>query len=414
MNMSEAVLIGFSSLGKTKLRTFLTMLGIIIGIAGVVGIVSVGGGAKRLVLYEFERIGGSNMLWVYRLDRIRQPDGKYVPNRFPDFLEYEDALLIQATCPNVVNVSAELPDIPITVEYNGKSMQTKGIGVAPEYQAGHRWTVQSGRFIAKRDVEDASLVCVIGSEIWQELCDGGDVIGAQIRVNRMRFTVIGIMEEKGDTMATQGWDRWMLFPITTVQRRMFGFPYVGVIFVQATSFETVDKALEEVRRVLKWRHKNADIAFKYETAKDALKEVGKVTLIIKGLLGGVASIALIVGGIGIMNIMLVSVVERTWEIGLRKAVGAKRRDILLQFLIESAVLSISGGLIGILVGVFFGIGVAKLVSIFVFKGVDYPSVVSLRAIAAAFFTSAFIGFFFGLYPANRAAKLTPTEALRRR
>jgi len=414
MNISEAILIGFSSLRKNRLRTFLTMLGIIIGIAGVVGIVSVGSGAKKLVLYEFERIGGSNMLWVYRRDRIRQPDGKYVPNRLPDFLEYEDARLIQATCPHVINVSPELTDIPITVEYHGESMRTKGVGVTPAYQPGHRWTAQLGRFITERDVEDTSMVCVIGYKLWEELCRGGDVMGAQIRINGKRFTIVGVMEEKGDTMATQGWDKWVLMPITTVQKRMFGFPYVGVMFIQAESFETVEKALEEVRRVLKWRHKNADVAFKYETAKDALKEVGKVTLIIKGLLGGIASIALIVGGIGVMNIMLVSVVERTWEIGLRKAVGAKRRDILLQFLIESAVLSISGGMIGILAGALFGVGTAKFVSIFVFKGSDYPSVLSIRAVAAAFLTSAFIGLFFGLYPANRAAKLDPTEALRRR
>jgi putative ABC transport system permease protein len=277
---------------------------------------------------------------------------------------------------------------------------------------GRRWTIQTGRFLTKRDIEEASQVCVIGSKIWEELCKRADVLGNQIRINRMRFTVVGIMEEKGDTMATQGWDRNVFMPITTMHHRIRGEDRVSQLLVQATSYETVDKALEETKRAMKWRHPNADVAFRYWTAKEALDEVGQVTLIIKALLGGVASIALIVGGIGIMNIMLVSVVERTWEIGLRKAVGAKRRDILFQFLIESAVLSIAGGLMGIVGGIMFGVGVAKLVSIFVFKGVNYPSAISLTAMGVAFLTSALIGLFFGLYPANRASKLTPTEALR--
>lgn len=413
MNLSEAVLTGLSSLRKNKLRTSLTMLGIVIGIAGVVGTVSVGGGAKRLVLQEFERVGGSNMLWVYRPNRVRLPTGQEIPNRFPDFLEYEDALLIEATAPHVKNVSPELPDIPVLVEYNGRSTKVRCSGVTPSYQEGHRWTVQRGRFISKEDVEEAVPVCVIGSKLWEDLCDGAEVVGTSIRINGMRFTIVGVMEEKGESLATRGWDESVLIPLTTVQKRIFGLPFVGVIFVQATSFETVEEALEEVRRVLKLRHENADLAFRYETAKDALRQIDRVTLIIKGLLGGVASIALIVGGIGIMNIMLVSVVERTWEIGLRKAVGAKRRDILLQFLIESAVLSVSGGVLGILIGLLLGFGGAKLISVFLVKGVGYPISASLRSMAVAFLTSFLIGLVFGLYPASRAAKLDPTEALRR-
>jgi putative ABC transport system permease protein len=176
----------------------------------------------------------------------------------------------------------------------------------------------------------------------------------------------------------------------------------------------VDEAEGEVMRVLNWRHRDADTVFEIWTAKKEMDSVGKVSNIIKGLLGGVASIALVVGGIGIMNIMLVSVTERTWEIGLRKAVGAKRRDVLLQFLIESAVISVAGGIVGILIGVFFGIGAAKLFSTFVAKGTDWPSVVSLQSVIVASSVSFIIGIIFGLYPANRAAKLMPTEALRQK
>jgi putative ABC transport system permease protein len=189
---------------------------------------------------------------------------------------------------------------------------------------------------------------------------------------------------------------------------------VGTIQVQAKSFDMVDQALKEMKQVLAWRHKESDIAFDYWTAKKEIKNVEKVSLIIKGLLGGVASIALIVGGIGVMNIMLVSVTERTWEIGLRKAVGAKRRDILFQFLIESAVISVAGGIVGILIGVFVGIGGAKLFSTFVAKGTNWPSVVSIQSVIVASSVSFIIGVVFGLYPANRAAKLMPTEALRQK
>ena len=413
MNITEGLLVGLSGLRKNKMRSLLTMLGIIIGISGVVGVVSIGSGAKTLVLGELERIGASDTIAVWRRDRVRK-DGRWQKIRSTDYLEIEDASAIENNCPSVESVLPDLSGLSVRLKYRDRDKDSKADGTLPIYQISKRWFVRDGRFISQEDVDLVAKVCVIGSKVWEDMCDKrNNVVGDEIRVNDMRFTIIGIMEEKGDNMATQGWDDRIIIPLTTAQRRLMNMgDRVGSLIVQAKSFEMVEKAEKEIMRVLSWRHKDAKMVFESWTAKQAVKDVEKVSGIIKGLLGGVASIALVVGGIGIMNIMLVSVTERTWEIGLRKAVGAKRRDVLFQFLIESAVISVSGGIIGILIGVFVGIGGAKLFSTFVAKGTDWPSVVSIQSIIIASSVSFIIGIVFGLYPANRAAKLMPTEALR--
>ena len=413
MNITEGLLVGLSGLRKNKMRSLLTMLGIIIGISGVVGVVSIGSGAKTLVLGELERIGASNTIAVWRRDRVRK-DGRWQKIRSTEYLEIEDASAIENNCPSVESVLPDLSGLDVRLKYRDRDKGSKADGTLPIYQTTRRWFVRDGRFISQEDVDLIAKVCVIGSKVWEDLCDKrNNVVGDEIRVNDMRFTIIGIMDEKGDSMVTQGWDDRIIIPITTAQRRLMNLgDRVGALIVQAKSFEVVEKAEKEIMRVLSWRHKDAKMVFESWTAKKAVKDVEKVSGIIKGLLGGVASIALVVGGIGIMNIMLVSVTERTWEIGLRKAVGAKRRDVLLQFLIESAVLSVSGGIIGIFIGVFVGIGGAKIFSTFVAKGTNWPSVVSIQSIIVATSVSLIIGIVFGLYPANRAAKLMPTEALR--
>lgn len=413
MNITEGIIVGLSGLRKNKMRSLLTMLGIIIGISGVVGVVSIGSGAKTLVVGELERIGASNVVVVWRRNRVRK-DGRWQRIRSTDYLELDDAAAVEANCPSVVSVLPEIGGISVRLKYKDKDKDSKADGTLPAYQIARRWKVAKGRFISQEDVDLTAKVCVIGTKVWEDLCDKKEtVVGDEIRVNDMRFTIIGVMEEKGDNMATQGWDDRIIIPLTTVQKRLINSRNrIGSLFVQAKSFEAVERAEKEVMRVLAWRHKDAKKVFDTWTAKKEVKNVEKVSGIIKGLLGGVASIALVVGGIGIMNIMLVSVTERTWEIGLRKAVGAKRRDILLQFLIESAVLSVSGGIIGIIIGVFVGIGGAKLFSTFVAKGTNWPSAVSIQSIVIASSVSFIIGVVFGLYPANRAAKLMPTEALR--
>ncbi len=414
MNITEGFIIGLTSLLKNRLRSLLTMLGIIIGISGVVGTVSIGSGAKKLVLTEFERIGASNEIVIWRRDRIKQGN-KWVRISSSEYLENEDAIAIADNCPDVKSVHTEIGPFDVQLKYYDKDKVSKIIGTVPVYQNSRNWFVDKGRFISDDDVRDGAKVCVIGSKIWDELCGKQEnVIGSEIKINGMRFTIIGIMQEKGNTMASQGWDETSIIPITTVQKRMTNTRYVWRIQIQAKSFELVDEVEKQAMRVLEWRHKDAYNIFETWTAKKEIKNVEKVSMIIKGLLGGVASIALIVGGVGVMNIMLVSVTERTWEIGLRKAVGARRRDILIQFLMESAAISVAGGIVGILMGVLFGIGGAKLFSTFVAKGTDWPSVVSFQSVIVATSVSFIIGVVFGLYPANRASKLMPTEALRQK
>ena len=415
MNITEGLTIGLSALRKNKMRSLLTMLGIIIGISGVVGIVSVGSGAKALVIGELERIGASNMIVIFRRDWV-QKDGRWERVRSTEYLEIDDATAVETNCPSIESVLPEFGGLDVQLRYRDKDKSSKVDGTLPVYQSIRNWFVEDGRFISREDVDLTAKVCVIGSKVWEDLCDKkGSIVGDEMRVNGIRFTIIGVMEEKGDSMATQGWDDRIIIPLTTAQKRLLNAgDRVGSLFIQAKSFELVEQAEKEVMRVLEWRHRGAREVFQTFTAKQAVEQVDRVSGIIKGLLGGVASIALAVGGIGIMNIMLVSVTERTWEIGLRKAVGAKRRDVLLQFLIESVVISVAGGIIGVLIGVFVGIGGAKLFSAFIAKGTNWPSVVSIQSIIIATSVSFVIGVVFGLYPANRAAKLMPTEALRQK
>jgi putative ABC transport system permease protein len=414
MKITEGLIVGLSALRKNKMRSLLTMLGIIIGISGVVGVVSVGSGARKLVLTEFERVGASNRLAVWRREWVKK-DGRWHQIRSNEYLEYEDVHAVEANCPSVESVFPHIEGVRVHLKYRDKDKDSAtSVGAVPVYQIANNWFVEKGRFISQEDVDSTAKVCVIGSKVWDDLCDEKEnIVSDEIQVNGIRFTIIGVMEEKGDSMASQGWDDRIIIPLTTMQMRLLNMgKRVGALIIDAKSFELLDQAEREVMRVLDWRHKDVDTVFETWTAKKMLDSVEKVSNIIKGLLGGVASIALVVGGIGIMNIMLVSVTERTWEIGLRKAVGAKRRDVLLQFLIESAVISVAGGIMGILLGVFFGIGAAKLFSTFVAKGTDWPSVVSIQSVIVASSVSLIIGIIFGLYPANRAAKLMPTEALR--
>lgn len=414
MNVTEGLIIGLSSLFKNKMRSLLTMLGIIIGISGVVGVVSIGSGAKKLVLTEFERIGASNEVVIWREEWVKK-NGRWEHVKSNEYLENEDAVAIKANCPDARMVHTEIGSLDVQLKFRDKDRNAKLIGTVPVYQQNRNWAVDRGRFLNQEDVDTGAKVCVVGYKIWDEMCNKKEnAVGDEIQINGMRFTIVGVMQEKGNTMASQGWDETTFVPITTVQRRFMNNNRVWTIQIQAKSFDLVDDVEAQALNVLEWRHKDAHKIFGTWTAKKEIENVEKVGKIINGLLGGVASIALIVGGIGIMNIMLVSVTERTWEIGLRKAVGAKRRDILLQFLIESAVISVAGGIMGVLVGVFFGIGGAKLYSTYVVKGTDWPSVVSLQSVIIATSVSFIIGIIFGLYPANRAAKLMPTEALRQK
>ena len=409
MQITQGVNVGLTALLRNKLRSVLTTLGIIIGIAAVVAVVSVGGGAEHLMLVELERIGGAGMIICFRKDKLQREDGAYIENRHPEFIEYEDLAFIIDNCPSLkLAVAQSEMNLPVSHKHVNQSLNVHGI--TRFYQEANNWYIQFGRFITENDIERRDPVCVIGSEVHKDLFQRQDPIGLELRIGQERFTVIGVMEEKGNSMASEGWDNRVIIPITTLGIRFIG-KYKGWIYLycQAESYEKVEQAVAEIKVAMRQLHGDEKY-FDFFTAKQIIKQVGNVSRIVQVLLGGVASVALFVGGIGIMNIMLVSVTERTREIGLRKAIGARRQDILIQFLIEAIVLSVCGGLIGIFIGSSLasvsGLVISKLMK------ASWPAIVSLQAALIAFGVSAVIGIFFGLYPANKAAGLTPTEALR--
>ena len=432
MSLIEYIVLGLTSLRRHPLRSFLTILGIIIGVGSVVSMVSVGDGSREMVRGEIERTGGVNMIEVYKNEWDKQSGTltraagravrtkRWKRNRAED-LETDDAFAILANVPGVVSVVAE-DDFPgWNVIYEGRTKDSRVVASTAGYDRSHNWYPQMGRFFNETEVENAATVTLIGSKILEEVFLGEDPIGKELRATRttswgprydVRLTVIGVMEEKGDAMDTQGWDDRFIIPITTLQQRFKGRDDIERIRIETENVDQLEPVIADTKRVLGRIHKNSGEEYQYWTAMEELKTAEKIGMTMKALLGGIACIALFVAGIGIMNIMLVSVTERTKEIGLRKAIGAKRSDILMQFLIEASVLTLLGGVVGAVLGVFMGQGTAILIEKFVWPGSNWPSVISYTTIIAALVVSLIVGVFFGLYPANKAAKLTPVEAIR--
>ena len=437
MDIIECIILGISSLRRNPLRSALTILGIIVGVASVVSMVSVGDGSSAMVLREIERTGGTKMIEVYKDDWDKQSGtlsraagsavrgrGRWQRNRAED-LETEDAFEILKNARGVVNVVAE-DDMPgWTVNYNGRTKESRIVASTAGYDQSHNWYPSSGRFFTPEEVEAASSVAVIGHKVAEEVFLDEDPVGKEIKASRqssrwrsrsglyeVRLKVIGVMEEKGDAMDTSGWDDRFIIPITTLQQRFKGREDVERISIEAADVSTIPIAIMDAKQILGRQHNNTGEEYNYWTATEELATANKVGLVMKALMGGIAGIALMVAGIGVMNIMLVSVTDRTKEIGLRKALGATRGDILAQFLIEAAVLTLSGGILGAILGIFMGRGTAALISKFVWEGSNWPSVISVGTMVIALLVSVAIGVFFGLYPANKAAKLTPVEALR--
>ena len=430
MNLIECIMIGFASLRRNPLRSGLTILGIAIGVGAVVSMVSVGDGSRALVLGEIERTGGLTMIEITRDDWDRQSGTfsrragrtlrRWRKNR-AEHLETEDIAEIMEKGRGVVHVVGE-DDMPgWNVNYEGASRNSRVVAGTAGYDRSHNWYPVMGRFFTEEEVERAATVTVIGYKLYDEVFKGEDPVGKEMKATRttswgprydVRLTVIGVLEEKGDAMDTEGWDERFIIPLSTFQQRFTGRKEVERIRVEATNFDDVETAKEEAKRILGRMHNNSGEEYQYWTAQEELATAEKIGNTMKYLMGGIAFIALFVAGIGIMNIMLVSVTERTKEIGLRKALGAKRRDILSQFLIEALVLSITGGIFGAILGIFLGKGSAMLITKFVWEGSNWPSVISYSTMLIAMGVSVSIGVIFGLYPAYRAAILMPIEALR--
>jgi len=417
MNLAETVRVALQSLASNKMRSALTMLGMIIGVGAVIALMAIGQGAQASVDAQIQGMG-TNLLFI--TPGAAQTGGVRSAAGTRPTLTLEDAQAILASnFPEVVDVAPEV-DAGAQVIVNGNNVFTRIAGVTPDYEYVRNWHVSDGQFITQQQVDGHSMVALLGSNVAAELFPDGNAVGQAVEVGfsnnqRLRLQVVGVLQSKG-SQALGNQDDQMLIPITTLQERVqsqrtsSGGHNVNTIYVELTSSDTkvMNSAVQEIGALLDQRHHVAQDDFTIQSQNDILAAANQVTGVMTLLLGAIAGISLVVGGIGIMNIMLVSVTERTREIGIRKAVGAKKRDILVQFLVESVVVSAVGGAIGVAIGT----GLAHFISGIDFGGQAIHAVVSLSSILLAFGVSAGIGIFFGIYPANRAAGLRPIDALR--
>jgi putative ABC transport system permease protein len=402
----QSLLIAVRALRVNKMRALLTMLGIIIGIAAVIAMVAIGAGASKMISDQISSIG-SNLLLV--IPGSMTSGGMRSGSGSSQTLTYDDAKAIKAECPSVAEVAPTVRGSGQVV-YGNQNWSTALNGVTPEIIVVRDWTLVSGRNISQSDVDGATKNCLLGQTVADNLFGAADPVGKIIRIKKIPFTVIGLLGRKGQSPQGQDQDDVIYLPLRTAQRKLLGsqFPNaVSAMMVQASGADVLKKAEEEVTALLNQRHRigpSREVDYTIRNLSEILAVSEQSSKVMALLLGAVASISLVVGGIGIMNIMLVSVTERTREIGIRIAIGAKRRDILLQFLTEAVLLTTCGGIIGMLLGVAGARLIATLVG--------WPTLVSLDTIVVAFAFSAGVGVFFGFYPARKAASLNPIEALR--
>ncbi len=408
MNFVESLRIAMRSLSANKMRSSLTMLGIIIGVTAVIAMLSIGRGAQAAITAQITSIG-TNLLYIRPGAPVQA--GVRAAEGSAASLTMEDGVALEGL-PNIVGVAPEV-DSFAQVAYLGNNANGRILGVTPQYLNTMNATVADGDFFTDANVTSRSAVVVLGSQIATTLFDTAEPVGQSIRLNGQTYRVIGVMQAKGGT-GFLNTDTQLYLPITTAISRLSrggrsnGGNSVQVLNVKITDSNLQDQVVQDIAQVLDTRHHVAQDDFTIQSQQDILNTANQVTGTLTLFLGGVAAISLIVGGIGIMNIMLVSVTERTREIGIRKAVGARRRDILAQFLTEATILSLSGGLLGIL----FGAIIAHFISGIQLGGSSIAAVVDPDAVLLAVLFSAGIGLFFGSYPANRAASLHPIDALR--
>jgi putative ABC transport system permease protein len=411
MNLSQSILEAIESLSSNKLRSGLTVLGIVIGVAAVIAMLAVGTGAQDSITGSISGIG-TNLLFVFRGGGM-MGGGQEVRN--PKALTLQDAAAIADpfAAPSVELVAPVLQD-SLIVSAAGQTTTTNVSGVTPDYFPLRNYTLTEGETITEENLLGRASVAVIGPDTADTLFGRHDgLVGEQISIEGQPFRIIGVLTAKGGGMFGSE-DNQVLIPYNTAQARLIQRrtrDQVDMLLVQVVDSKSVPSAVEEISSILRTRHRTAIGAddFTVFSQQDFLQTAATITSVLTIFLGGIAAISLLVGGIGIMNIMLVSVTERTKEIGLRKALGARKRDILIQFLTESSLLSLFGGIIGI----FFGWLIAFIVEkVAIASGTPFYPRIGLDAILLATIFSAAVGLFFGIYPANRAANLEPVEALR--
>ncbi len=403
MGILDIFEIALISLTRNKVRSFLTMLGIIIGVSAVIAMMAVGTGAQENIKSQIASLG-TNVILVFpgsfNQGGVRSGTGTSAS------ITPEDLVAIQTQCPSVALASPSVRD-GAQIVYQELNWRASIIGATPEYFTIRSWPVTSGQYFTDADIRGATKVCVIGQTIADNLFKENDPVGQVIRIRKMPFRIVGVLSVKGQSAQGSDQDDIIIAPYTTVQKKMTGQTFLSNIMISAVSEDAMVDAQSQITELLRVRHKlqpwdENDFTVRSQTEiATAAQSTSEVLTI---LLASIASISLIVGGIGIMNIMLVSVTERTKEIGIRMAIGATAKNIMMQFLIEAVVLSLLGGLIGVFLGV--------LSSTLISKFAGWTTMVSSTSIFLAFTFSAAIGIFFGLYPARKAAQLNPIEALR--
>jgi len=403
MRYLQIIKIAYRALKRNKMRSSLTMLGIVIGVGAVIAMVGIGQGAKKMVDAQIASLG-DNLLTIF--PGSHTAGGVHAGAGTVTRLTEDDAKAIIQSCPTVSKISPVVRTNAQVVAGN-LNWGTQIQGYSPDFVDIRSWSVSSGTFFTEQDVRGATKVCVVGQTVVDNLFPDQDPVGQIIRIKKLPFRVIGVMAKKGQTAFGQDQDDIILVPYSTAQKKLIGVSFVNSIIASAVDRTQINLAEDQITQLLRQRHKiplGEEDDFTVRSQLDIASVAGSTSQVMTILLAAIASVSLIVGGIGIMNIMLVSVTERTREIGIRMAVGAKGNDILTQFLVESIVLSLFGGIIGILLGVIS----SKIIS-----GVlSWPIYISPPAVALAFFFSGFVGIFFGFYPARKASLLDPIEALR--